>query len=72
MSKYNWADMEVCKTCHFADKDPDICNAFSEPREKPSKMDDWTDVCARWTRSSKWDRMTETERRQLLERFGVK
>lgn len=70
MSKYTWEDMEVCKECHFADKDPDICLAFGKPVGKPCKMNDWNDECGRFVRNSKWDRMPESERNKLLDDFN--
>ena len=38
MSKFTWADMQLCKNCHYADKEPDICKADDKAKEKPSPM----------------------------------
>lgn len=59
MSKYTREEMQLCYECecHFADKkDPDICHAFSKPKEKPAPINVYAG-CSHYIRESKWKRM---------------
>lgn len=59
--KYTWEDMELCKTCHFADEDPSICRAWDKAKEKPGPMKEWPDDCGRYISESKWKRMEKAK-----------
>ena len=57
-NSYTWDDMVLCKDCHYADKNPCICNARGKREIKPGKMLFSYD-CGRYLRESKWERMKE-------------
>lgn len=58
MSKFTWADMQLCKNCHYADKDPDICKADDKAKEKPSPMYH-SGHCSKYLAESKHKRMNK-------------
>ena len=60
MSKYTWDEMELCKQCHFRDKNnPDICHASGDAKEKPDPIYH-SGHCGKYIRESKWKRMNES------------
>lgn len=58
-NNFTWEDMELCKKCHYADKDPCICLASGEKIEKPDKMI-FSEDCSKYLPESKWKRMNKT------------
>lgn len=66
LGKYSWNEMELCKSCHYKDDDPDICNFNDSPEEKPGVFNCFTG-CGRYLRESKFQRMTEEQFRQSRE-----
>ena len=58
MSKFTWTDMQLCKTCHYADEDPDICKADDKAKEKPSPMYH-SGHCSKYLAESKYKRMNK-------------
>lgn len=55
MGEYNWADMELCKKCHFGEKASDICYATGKPEKKKDLFNGYNS-CVRWMPESKWNR----------------
>ena len=54
-NNFTWGDMELCKKCYYADKDPCICLASGE---KPDKMI-FSEDCSKYLPESKWKHMNE-------------
>ena len=55
-NKFTWDEMLLCKDCHYADKDPSICNARERGGVKPGKIL-FPDDCGKYLKESKWKRM---------------
>lgn len=64
MSKYKWNEMELCKQCHFKDRNnPDICHAKGYVEEKPAPIMNLDD-CGRAVMESMWQRMPEKQKEE--------
>lgn len=57
-NSFTWDDMELCKKCHHADKDPCICLASGKKVEKPDRMI-FSEDCTKYLPESKWKRMNK-------------